>query len=64
MPAMTRSSVDFPAPLRPRTPRTDPFGTVTETPRSAGINRVELAPCSMLVNPPRNEVVSRTSLRT
>src|SRR5262245_34152905 len=64
IPAMTRSSVDFPAPLRPSTPSTDPFGTVTDTPRSAGISRAELAPWSMLEKPLRQAVVSRTSWRS
>ena len=39
MPAIVRSSVDFPAPLRPITPSTVPFGTVNETSRSAGTSR-------------------------
>ena len=38
-PEIVRSSVDCPAPLRPITPSTEPFGTEKETSRSAGITR-------------------------
>ena len=40
MPAIARSRVDLPAPLRPTTASTLPFGTVNETSRSAGTIRV------------------------
>src|SRR6187397_2275540 len=41
MPAIVRSNVDFPAPLRPITPSTVPRGTSNETSRSAGTSRSE-----------------------
>src|SRR5262245_38500896 len=39
MPARVRNSVDLPAPFRPITPSTLPFGTVKDTSRSAGTSR-------------------------
>ena len=40
MPAMARSSVDLPAPFRPTTASTVPFGTVNDTSRRAGTSRI------------------------
>src|SRR4051794_5716223 len=39
MPAIVRTSVDLPAPLAPRMPRTEPCVTSSETPLSASISR-------------------------
>ena len=38
--ATVRSSVDLPAPLRPMTPSTEPFGTSNDTSRRAGTSRM------------------------
>src|SRR3954453_14990096 len=39
MPAIVRTSVDFPAPFAPMIPTTDPRGTSSDTPRTALISR-------------------------
>ena len=53
MPDTVRSSVDLPAPLRPMTPRTEPFGTLNETSRNAGPRGPRGVPGGQRAQPPQ-----------
>ena len=64
MPAIVRSSVDLPAPLRPMTPSTVPFGTEKETSRSAGTRRSDARrPAEQVEQPARHDVVEMHAVR-